>query len=148
MEAFRFLTVKNECERLVARESVKIRSRVRELIRQEEDEALTEISGANFALILWSRPQDSKASGDQEIENMPFEFDDEYIAECAKVIREMWKEKLRQKGEARLFRRQLEHKFGPLPSATEERIQTAAPPQIVEWSLRILDAQSLDEVFA
>ncbi|PLC48879.1 cytosolic protein [Pollutimonas subterranea] len=54
---------------------------------------------------------------------------------------------LRQ-GETMLLQRQLVRKFGPLSPALRERINTATPAQLETWSLNILDAKTLDDVFA
>jgi len=42
--------------------------------------------------------------------------------------------------------RQLEHRFGPLPAATRQQIEAADTPTLETWSLRLLDATSLEEV--
>lgn len=52
-----------------------------------------------------------------------------------------------QKGETNLLQRQLIRKFGTLPDMLQQRIQTATPTQLETWSLNILDATSLDDVF-
>ncbi|HEY9280779.1 MAG TPA: DUF4351 domain-containing protein [Eoetvoesiella sp.] len=54
----------------------------------------------------------------------------------------------RAEGEASLLQRLLTRKFGPVPEALQQRIQTATLVQLETWSLNILDARSLDEVFA
>lgn len=51
------------------------------------------------------------------------------------------------KGEATLLQRQLVRKFGVLPESLQQRIQTATSAQLEIWSLNILDAETLDEVF-
>ncbi|NYT61740.1 hypothetical protein H0A66_05300, partial [Alcaligenaceae bacterium] len=43
--------------------------------------------------------------------------------------------------------RQLIRKFGPLPEGFLQRIQIATPAQRETWSLNLLDAATLDEVF-
>ena len=53
----------------------------------------------------------------------------------------------RDEGQAQLLQRQLVHRFGPLPKQVLEQLAQANSEQLVEWSLRILDARSLDEVF-
>ncbi|HEY9279754.1 MAG TPA: Rpn family recombination-promoting nuclease/putative transposase [Eoetvoesiella sp.] len=53
-----------------------------------------------------------------------------------------------QEGECVILRRQLIRKFGPLTEAMEQRLKDASPAQLETWSLNILDARSLDEVFA
>jgi predicted transposase YdaD len=45
-----------------------------------------------------------------------------------------------------LLCRQLEHRFGPLPAATRQQIEAADTPTLETWSLRVLDATSLEDV--
>src|SRR5690606_34296705 len=52
-----------------------------------------------------------------------------------------------REGESGLLLRLLVHKFGPVPKATKQRIRTASSAQLETWSLNILDARTLDEVF-
>lgn len=54
----------------------------------------------------------------------------------------------RQKGEAAMLLRQLERRFGALPGWASDRIATADSVALEEWGLRVLDAGSLDDVFA
>ncbi len=54
----------------------------------------------------------------------------------------------RQQGEGALLLRQLEHRFGVLPDWTTDRVLAADTETIEEWGLRMLDAATLDEVFA
>ncbi|MEI8303237.1 MAG: Rpn family recombination-promoting nuclease/putative transposase [Burkholderiales bacterium] len=54
----------------------------------------------------------------------------------------------RQEGEALLLQRQLARRFGPLPPAVVERIASATPAQLEQWGDRVLDAASLEAVFA
>ena len=50
-------------------------------------------------------------------------------------------------GEASLLKRLLVKRFGPLTPAIESRLEEAATEQLEEWAERVLDANSLDEVF-
>ncbi|MBF0190731.1 MAG: Rpn family recombination-promoting nuclease/putative transposase [Magnetococcales bacterium] len=50
-------------------------------------------------------------------------------------------------GEAKILIRQLQHRFGTLPAWAHERISTADLDSLEGWSLRFMDAKSLDEVF-
>ncbi|MBF0178999.1 MAG: Rpn family recombination-promoting nuclease/putative transposase [Magnetococcales bacterium] len=51
-------------------------------------------------------------------------------------------------GEARILIRQLQRRFGTIPGWARLRITEEGDPQTLEeWSLRVLDARSLDEVF-
>jgi hypothetical protein len=53
-----------------------------------------------------------------------------------------------EKGEALILQRQLARRFGVLPTEILETIAVASTSQIEIWCDRVLDAQSLDEVFA
>ncbi|PLC48152.1 transposase [Pollutimonas subterranea] len=53
-----------------------------------------------------------------------------------------------REGEALMLQRQLSRKSGPLPEAQKQRIWAATPEQLETWSLNILDAETLDDVFA
>ena len=53
----------------------------------------------------------------------------------------------RIEGEAAVLRRQLHRRFGDLPAAIKQRVHGAKPELLVRWTDRILDAQSLDDVF-
>jgi len=54
----------------------------------------------------------------------------------------------RQSGKAALLLRLLEHRFGVLPDWARDRVLAADTDRMEEWGLRVLDAASLDEVFA
>lgn len=50
-------------------------------------------------------------------------------------------------GKTELLSRLLTRRFGPLPLATQEKIQQASISQIDAWFDRGIDAPTLDEVF-
>ena len=52
-----------------------------------------------------------------------------------------------QKGEARMLSRQLKRRFGDTPAWANEKIAEADLPTLEEWSLRFVDAKSLENVF-
>ncbi len=52
-----------------------------------------------------------------------------------------------QKGEAKMLTHQLQRRFGDVPDWVNEKIAQAESPSLETWGLRILDAQSLDDVF-
>jgi len=54
----------------------------------------------------------------------------------------------RKEGQAAILRRLLAHKFGPLPDAVSQRLKNATSAQLEAWSLAVLDANSLEEVFS
>ncbi|MEO5331311.1 MAG: PD-(D/E)XK nuclease family transposase [Magnetococcus sp. YQC-5] len=53
-----------------------------------------------------------------------------------------------QKGETKMLTRQLQRRFGTLPDWASLKITKADLSSLEKWGLRILDAQSLDDVFA
>jgi len=53
----------------------------------------------------------------------------------------------RAEGERFVFTRQLKKRFGHWPNSVQTRIENASLPQLEQWSLNILDANSLDDVF-
>ncbi|MBF0462223.1 MAG: DUF4351 domain-containing protein [Magnetococcales bacterium] len=53
-----------------------------------------------------------------------------------------------QKGEAKMLVRQLQRRFGNVPEWANEKIAKADLSSLEEWSLRILDAPTLESVLA
>lgn len=53
----------------------------------------------------------------------------------------------RTEGQADLLLRQIQRRFGPVPDEITRRIQTAHAQQLQAWSLNILDATALEDVF-
>lgn len=51
-------------------------------------------------------------------------------------------------GEAQMLRRQLTRRFGPLPEWANLRLQTADSAQLEAWVDQVLDAKTLESVFA
>src|SRR5690606_41955287 len=52
-----------------------------------------------------------------------------------------------QIGQATVLRRLLIRRFGELEPAVHARIDAATPTQLEAWSLNVLDAQTLDDIF-
>ena len=53
-----------------------------------------------------------------------------------------------QLGEVRILTAQLRLRFGDLPAAVHQRIETADADTLLRWSERILTAATLDEILA
>jgi hypothetical protein len=51
-------------------------------------------------------------------------------------------------GLATALLRQLGRRFGPLSAAVDARVRTADPAALEGWLDRVLDARTLDDVFA
>ena len=52
-----------------------------------------------------------------------------------------------QQGQVELLIRQLTHRFGPLPDEVRPRLERATPAEIETLADRILEANSLEQVF-
>ncbi len=50
-------------------------------------------------------------------------------------------------GEAKMLRRQLEHRFKKLPKWVADKLATAPPAQLEEWGDRFAEAKSLAAIF-
>jgi predicted transposase YdaD len=53
----------------------------------------------------------------------------------------------RTEGEAKLLRRQLIRRFGPLPAWAEAKLAGAEPAPLEVWGERVLEAATLEAVF-
>ena len=65
----------------------------------------------------------------------------------AKVL-EVSRQRGRQEGEAALLLRLLQKRFGPVPNEVTERVRHANQTTLETWGDRVLDAGTMDEVFA
>ncbi len=53
-----------------------------------------------------------------------------------------------QRGEAHILTAKLRLRFGELPTAVHQRIETADADTLLRWSERVLTAATLDEILA
>ena len=53
-----------------------------------------------------------------------------------------------QKGELTILRRQLNKRFGTMPAGVDERLTQLSTSELEDLSLRLFDAQSIDELFS
>ena len=53
----------------------------------------------------------------------------------------------RQEGEVILLKRLLTHRFGDLPAWVEAQLESATTETLEQWGERILDAETLKEIF-
>jgi predicted transposase YdaD len=51
-------------------------------------------------------------------------------------------------GRAGILTHMLRHRFGDIPPSIHRRIERATEPRIKEWSIRVLEAQTIEDVFA
>ncbi len=71
-----------------------------------------------------------------------------FAREIVEQHKHTWLQDGRQEGEAKILTRLLQRRFGSIPAWASEKITKATSQSLEEWSLRVLDAQSLEEVFA
>jgi Domain of unknown function (DUF4351) len=70
------------------------------------------------------------------------------LATRAEAWKQQWLDEGQRKGESGPLLRQLEHRFGTLPAEVRERITSAGTDNLERWSLRVIGASSLEEIFA
>ena len=58
-----------------------------------------------------------------------------------------WKQEGRLQGTSALLSRQLQRRFGALPAPVQQRLTNATLDELEAWSLKVLDAKTLDDVF-
>jgi hypothetical protein len=58
-----------------------------------------------------------------------------------------WTKQWKLEGEAEFLTQQLEHKFGPLDAAVRNRIAQADSERLLDWGMRVLTAERLEDVF-
>ena len=56
--------------------------------------------------------------------------------------------KARTEGAADQLNKMLEHRFGALADSVERRIRAASVDELNDWAVAVLDAETLDDVFA
>ena len=52
-----------------------------------------------------------------------------------------------ERGRIELLKRQLEHRFGPLPTWALDQLGKAPTTQVDAWTFRVLDSKKLEDVF-
>ncbi|MBF0139960.1 MAG: DUF4351 domain-containing protein, partial [Magnetococcales bacterium] len=71
-----------------------------------------------------------------------------YISSVERIGEKRGVKKGRQEGKVEMLTSQLQRRFGSMPEWASERLSKADLPSLENWSLRIFDAQSLDDVFS
>lgn len=114
-----------------------ILQKMRQLDQNKYQDAVQKLS-----ILLGLRPLDLSTLFKQEAKEMGITVN----LENNIMFKEAF-ERTRQKAEAHMLRRQLEHRFGELPEWVLERLEQAATDQLEEWGLNLLEAQQLEQVF-
>lgn len=127
--------------RLVGRDGV-LAQAIREVHSLPEDSWLRQV--ASSSVVAWGNKIFETLQEDEEMRKF-------FLPETEKLYNE-WEQRVRKDGyndgERALLARMLASRFGELPPALRERVDHAEREDIERWALRILDASSLDEVFA
>lgn len=79
---------------------------------------------------------------------MPIEIDimeNEWLAEIFHQGEEQGLVKGRTEAARTILARQLERRFGPLPSNLARRIEAADPDTLERWSLQLMDSATVEE---
>ena len=116
--------------------------RLREHTRSPQDEQIQRTFAIWLSRLLRTRFRDDaipEYQNLQEVHTMLAETIDKWVQDA--------ENRGEAKGEATMLQRLLTHKFGSIPEAVQQKIQAATPNQLETWSLNILDAKTLDEVF-
>ena len=76
------------------------------------------------------------------------EFSDELFPGNAEDYKSIFAREFIAKGEIKLLTRQLQQRFHEVPSWAHDKIAQADPATIEKWGMRILEAQSINDVFS
>ncbi|MFT4099918.1 MAG: DUF4351 domain-containing protein, partial [Burkholderiaceae bacterium] len=72
----------------------------------------------------------------------------EQRGDLAEIFRSEGREQGREEGREQLLLSLLRHRFGDLPDAVVARVEAGSATDVERWALRVLDARTLDAVFA
>jgi hypothetical protein len=70
------------------------------------------------------------------------------VEEAMMTYAEKLKQEGHDQGQCKMLLGLLTRRFGVLPEEVEKRVTRAEAAELQDWALRVLDARSLDEVFA
>ena len=71
----------------------------------------------------------------------------QYVASFERLAKEEGVQQGMQQGQVKVLIDLLTHRFGPLPDEVHQRLEQATAEEIDTWAGRILDADSLEQVF-
>jgi hypothetical protein len=103
-----------------------------------------------FAVLDWMMrlPDGLEKQLWQDIEQIEGETRMQYVTSVERLATQRGMQQGEAKGEAKVLTRQLTKRFGPLSPDTTQRLNAATADQLELWADRILDAPTLDAVFA
>jgi hypothetical protein len=147
-----FLASPNDVERVLALlcQSPEPRTTIRRVLRSWKSLSGKELLENVDRLRTLSHLRKLETIAIEEISQMPFDLD---ITESVtfKMGEERGEERGEKRGEKRgkvkLLTRQLKNRFGPLPESIHKQLTDASTKQLEDWAIRLLRAQSLDDIF-
>lgn len=108
---------------------------------------------ALFQLIDWMMhlPEKQAILFEADLESLEAEYQMPYVTSIERRALQKGFERGRTEGQAQgrlqQLRKLLEHRFGPLPDWTAERLGAATPSLLDDWAVRLLDADRVEDVF-
>ena len=102
-----------------------------------------------FQLIDWMLhlPEKQAIIFEADLESVEAEHDMPYITSIERRATERGLAQGIERGRLELLRRQLEHRFGPLPTWALDQLGKAPSSQVDAWTFRVLDSAKLEDVF-
>ncbi|MCP3958110.1 MAG: DUF4351 domain-containing protein [bacterium] len=97
---------------------------------------------------LLALPPELDSRFNQEIERFEAETRMRYVTTWERKGIEKGIQKGIQQGEASLLRRQLKRRFDSLPAWADQRLEQAGRRELETWADRVLEARTLEEIFA
>ena len=117
--------------------------------RSEDGQELLRILGAWVRHIILSRalPERITLPDTEELSELA-DMTLAYSRDWSLLPRMEGRQEGRLEGQVELLSRQLARKFGPLSALTQQRIADANLDELERWSLNLLEAQTLEQVFS
>lgn len=117
---------------------------IRELLQAPDGERalrlvfryLFEVRGADEFITVQASVREGDSGSDQTMQTI------------AQMLESRGMARGRQEGRRELFINMLRHRFGELPEAVGQRIESAEDDELGRWSIQLLQAQRLEDVFA
>jgi hypothetical protein len=89
---------------------------------------------------------------EEDLESIEAEYHMPYLSSIERRALEKGQTQGFERGQAQgrmaQLRKQLEHRFGPLPDWTADLLGKATPSLLDDWAVRLLDASRVEDVFA
>jgi hypothetical protein len=103
-----------------------------------------------FRFIDWlmALPDELEERVSVELRQLEGETKMPYVIPFERLAIERGRKEGLQEGGASILKRQLTRRFEQLPSWAEERLEKASRDELENWAERVIDAETLEQVFA